>query len=67
MNAIVNLFGDNTALNDYLVYKFVCRNKKNEPFVVDLNLIFIKISKYEREYFSLWKRKSSMDYDRERH
>ena len=27
MNAIVNLFGYDTALNDYLVHKFVCRNK----------------------------------------
>ena len=27
MNAIINLFGNDTALNDYLVHKFVCRNK----------------------------------------
>ena len=27
MNAIVNLFGYDTALNDYLEHKFVCRNK----------------------------------------
>ena len=27
MNAIIDLFGNDTALNDYLVYKFVCRNK----------------------------------------
>ena len=27
MNAIVNLFGNDTALNDYLVHKFVCKNK----------------------------------------
>ena len=27
MNAIINLFGNDTASNDYLVHKFVCRNK----------------------------------------
>ena len=27
MNAMINLFGNDTALNDYLVHKFVCRNK----------------------------------------
>ena len=27
MNAIINLFGNDTALNEYLVHKFVCRNK----------------------------------------
>ena len=29
MNAIVNLFGYDTALNDYLIHKFLCRNKYN--------------------------------------
>ena len=27
MNAIINLFRNDTALNDYLFHKFVCRNK----------------------------------------
>ena len=27
MNVIINLFGNDTALNDYLVHEFVCRNK----------------------------------------
>jgi hypothetical protein len=28
LNAIINLFSNDTALNDHLVHKFVCKNKR---------------------------------------